>query len=82
MGLARHSPRSRGDDLPPPNPAFAHAMGQLREREIPASRIVAVDPWAITYLDQSGCVFTAWVLWLEAKEKLVVWAVPGLPAFP
>lgn len=57
-------------------------MGLLRERGIPAAQIVRVDPYAIAFTSQDGEVLTAWLIWLEDRERLVVWTSPGLPAFP
>lgn len=57
------------------------AMRLLRERGIPASRIVAADPFGISYLSQDGEPMTAWTLWLEDRKELLVWSEPGFPAF-
>ena len=59
-----------------------HAMQTLRERGIPAAQVIRVDPYAISFTSQDGEVLTAWMVYVEDRDRLIVWTQPGLPAFP
>jgi len=80
-------------DLPSPegDDAEVAALLLLRERSLSPLRIVAVHPYAVTYLDKASRLRTAWLLYEDLPEgggRLRVWPEPlvkgepnRLPAF-
>lgn len=79
MGFLSHRPAA---PIAPRAASHRHAMATLRERGIPVARIVRVDPYAVSFLSQQGEIVTAWMVYVEDREKCLIWTQPGLPAFP
>jgi hypothetical protein len=61
-------------------PSHVHARKQLEDAGIKVRRIIAANPEAILFVNESGRVITAWS---EVKlSKVAFLCEPGMPAWP